>query len=223
MAMAKIRVLLVDDHRLFIDVMRMALEDLGMEVLEAASTGGEGIDAARRDRPDVVLMDLGLSDQHGLTAGRTILDEMPEMKIIAVTASADYRHAREAIRAGFRAYVMKTSTLSEFESSIRAVLDGHVLVPGRLAQATAGEATEEGRHAELLLRQLTPREREVLDLLAEGLSSAAIARYLSISPNTVRTHIQSLMGKLQVHSRLEAAAFAVRYRVLDATPRRTPA
>jgi two-component system nitrate/nitrite response regulator NarL len=63
----------------------------------------------------------------------------------------------------------------------------------------------------------------VLDLLAEGLSSAAIARYLTISPNTVRTHIQSLMGKLQVHSRLEAAAFAVRYRVLDATPRRTPA
>jgi two-component system nitrate/nitrite response regulator NarL len=223
MAMTKIRVLLVDDHRLFNDVMRMALEELGMEVLEAASTAGEGIDAARRDRPDVVLMDLGLPDQDGLTAGRTILNEMPDMKIIAVTASADHRHAQDAIRAGFRAYVMKSSTLSEFESSIRAVLDGHVVVPRRLAQATAGETTEEQRHAELLLRQLTPREREVLHLLAEGLSSAAIARYLSISPNTVRTHIQSLMGKLQVHSRLEAAAFAVRHRVLDATPRRTPA
>jgi two-component system, NarL family, nitrate/nitrite response regulator NarL len=223
MGRTKPRVLLVDDHRLFTGVMRMALEELGMEVLVAVSTAADGIEAARRERPDLVLLDLGLPDEDGIVAGRALLDELPDMKIIAVTAQADQRRAKEAIRAGFRAFVMKSITMSEFESSIAAVLDGHVVVPGRFGRATAGEQSAEERQGELLLSQLTPREQEILELLADGMSSTAIARGLNISPNTVRTHIQSLMSKLQVHSRLEAAAFAVRHGVLDATPRRTTA
>jgi two-component system, NarL family, nitrate/nitrite response regulator NarL len=213
----KTRVLLVDDHVLFTDIMRMALEGLGMDVLEPVTTAADAVRAAGRDGPDLVLMDLKLPGGQAVEAGRAILREMPDVKVVAVTESRNPSYAKDAIRAGFQGFVTKSNTLSEFESSIRAVLDGQVLVPhgfrGPKIQ-DLGEQDGERRHAALLLRQLTSRELEILSLLAEGANSAAIAERLTISQNTVRTHIQSVLSKLQVHSRLEAAAFAVRHGVV---------
>lgn len=163
----------------------------------------------------MVLMDLGLPDRSGLSVGRDILDAVPDTKLIALTALDDASAVREALRSGFHAYVTKSTPVSHFLNSIRAVLDGQVVIPPRLAPAFAGARSEGERATQLLADQLTTRERQVLGLLVDGKSGPAIARQLFISSNTVRTHIQSILTKLQVHSRLEAAAFAVRNGVVD--------
>jgi DNA-binding NarL/FixJ family response regulator len=205
------RVLIIDDHRLFSEVIRSTLESMGMDVIDAATTGSEGLDVARRERPDVVLVDIGLPDESGLSVGKKILDDLPDTKVVAVTSLIDPRAVAEAVRLGFRGYVTKDTPVNQFVSSIQAVLDGNVVMPKQLARQAAGDRSPEEQHAAILIKQLTERERQVLQLLAEGSSGVQIAARLSISPNTVRTHVQSILTKLQVHSRLEAAAFAVRH------------
>jgi two-component system nitrate/nitrite response regulator NarL len=204
----------VDDHQLFADVIKTVLVDQGMEVVGSARTGAEGLAAARETQPDIVLVDLGLPDCAGVDVGRKILEERPETKVLAVTASADPRSVRDTMRAGFHGYVTKDTSLAQFVSSVRAAVEGQVVLPHRLASAAAGSVSADQRHALLLAEQLSPREREVLALLVDGATSATIARNLSLSPNTVRTHVQSILTKLQAHSRLEAATFAVKYGIV---------
>src|SRR6266508_5925735 len=112
---------MVDDHRLFSEVIRSTLEGMGMEVLAAATTGSEGLAVARQERPDVVLIDIGLPDESGLAVGRKILDEMPDTKLVAVTSLIDPRAVAEAVRLGFRGYVTKDTPVNQFVTSIRAV------------------------------------------------------------------------------------------------------
>ena len=185
-----------------------------MEVVEVASSVEGGLSAARRERPEVVLVDLGLPDGDGISLGREILAERPETKVIALTALNDPKAVGEALRAGFSGYMTKDTPLTQFVSMIEAAVAGQVVIPQRLAAGAVGMRTAEERHASLLAEQLSPRERQVLSLLAEGASSEDIAGRLSVSPNTVRTHVQSILTKLQVHSRLEAATFAVRFGIV---------
>ncbi len=215
-----IRILIVDDHRLFADVIRSVLEGHGMEVFAVASSLEEGLATARREHPDVVLVDLGMPDGNGIGLGRTIVAELPETKVIALTALNDPKVVGEALRAGFAGYLTKDTPLTRFVAMIEAAAAGQVVIPQRLAAAAIGARTAEERHASLLAEQLSPRERQVLTLLAEGANSEDIAGKLSVSPNTVRTHVQSILTKLQVHSRLEAATFAVRYGIVK-VPRST--
>jgi DNA-binding NarL/FixJ family response regulator len=185
-----------------------------MDVTAVASTVEEGLAASRRDLPDVVLVDLGLPDGDGIALGRTIASELPDTKVIALTALNDPKAVGEALRAGFSGYLTKDTPLTQFVAMIEAAVAGQVVIPQRLAAVAVGARTSEERHASLLAEQLSPRERQVLSLLAEGASSEEIAGKLSVSPNTVRTHVQSILTKLQVHSRLEAATFAVRYGIV---------
>ncbi|HSL68577.1 MAG TPA: response regulator transcription factor, partial [Actinomycetota bacterium] len=156
-------------------------------------------------------MDVALPDQSGLLAGRRILRDWPEAKILALTALEERRVAAEALRIGFRGYLTKRTPVAQFVSSVRAVLDGQRIMPQRLGSASRQAAEHED--AGLLGAHLTPREREVLALLARGANGREIAAALAISRNTVRTHVQSILTKLQVHSRLEASTFAVRHRL----------
>jgi len=203
-----VRILIVDDHVLFAEAIRPTLESLGMTVVAVATTGADGLEFARRLRPDLILVDIGLPDESGLVTGRRILGEFPEAKVIALTALDSPSAVREAMRVGFHGYLTKDTPVSRFASSLRTVLDGQVVLPRRLVSAVGRRRDDDG--SALLAAQLTAREREVLGLLAEGLGGTDIARRLGISTNTVRTHIQSILTKLQVHSRLEAAAFALR-------------
>ena len=202
------RVLIVDDHILFAEAIRPTLEGLGMTVVAVATTGAEGLEAVRRLQPDLILVDIGLPDESGLVAGRRILEEYPEAKVVALTALLSPSTVRESVRIGFQGYLTKDTPVSRFASALRAVLDGQVVFPRRLASAIGRPRDDDG--LELLAAQLTARELEVLGLMAEGLSGADIAQRLDIRTNTVRTHIQSILTKLQVHSRLEAVAFALR-------------
>lgn len=205
--MATIRVLIVDDHRLFAEAIKLTLEEGGHEV-EIATSGIEAIEAARNETPDVVLMDLGLPDRSGLAVGRDLLEEHPEIKIVVVTSLEDDQAVREAVRSRFHGYLTKHTKLSQFVGAVETAVNGQMVLPqGSVTRRALGRGDQE---AELLARQLTPKELEVLRLLAEGANSAEIARRLQISPNTVRTHVQSILAKLQVHSRLEAVAFAAR-------------
>jgi two-component system nitrate/nitrite response regulator NarL len=170
-------------------------------------------------RPDLVLLDLALPDANGVDVGRQILEHLPDAKVIAVTALQDPGVVGDAMRAGFHGFVTKDTSLADLLPNLRAVLSGQVVLPHRLAATSVGRHSPEQTTAALLAAQLTARERDVLALLVDGIAGAQIARRLSISPNTVRTHVQSILTKLQVHSRLEAAAFAVRHKVVDAPGR----
>lgn len=217
-----IRVVIVDDHVLFAEAIRPVLSSNGMDVLEVVTTAGGAMEAVTREGPDLVLMDLVLPDESGVEVGRRILERCPGTRVVAVTALSDARLLQEAIKAGFHGYVTKDTPVSRFVDSIRAAMSGDIVVPHRLAARAAGARSRNESDASLLAEQLTPRERDVLALLVEGAQSEDIAAVLSISPNTVRTHIQNILTKLQVHSRLEAAAFAVRCGLVTLQRNRRP-
>jgi two-component system nitrate/nitrite response regulator NarL len=212
----RIRVLIVDDHKLFAEAVQSSLGEYGIDVVGTASTIAEAMPAVRTNPPDIVLMDLALPDGNGIEAGHTLLGERPELKVLALTARADGGAVKEAMRAGFCGYMTKDTPLDRLADSIRMAIDGHVVIPHRLAGAAAGVRSPEEKSAALLASHLTPREREVLALLVQGAGSDTIAKSLCVSLNTVRTHVQSILTKLQVRSRLEAAAFAVRYNIVSA-------
>ena len=204
--------MIVDDQRLFAEAIRLTLGTMGLEVVGVEGTAEGAVRAAREHRPDVVLMDLGLPGQSGIDAGERILEERPETKVIALTALADAQMVKEALRCGFAGYITKETEPDRFERAIRSVADGQVVVPMTLGRKLFRTSRTRVRsHEELIASQLTAREREVLSLLAEGVSSRRIAEELHVSPNTVRTHVQNILAKLQVHSRLEAAAFAAQH------------
>lgn len=188
-------------------------------MLEPVGTAADAVEAAERQRPSLALVDIGLPDQSGLLVGRRIMEVSPGTRVVAVTALEDARLAEEVVRAGFHGYLMKDVNVSQLLSSIDAVLSGEVVLPPRLTRAAvATRGSEPGGH--LLGQQLTPRELEVLEMLAKGAGGREIARALGVAPNTVRTHVQSILSKLQVHSRLEAAAFAVRHGLVRPARRR---
>jgi two-component system nitrate/nitrite response regulator NarL len=206
------RVLIVDDHTLFIDAIRPIVEGLGASEIVVATTGGAGVDEARGHAPDLVLVDIGLPDRSGLSVASEILGMLPETDVVALTGLEDASLAREAARIGLKGYLSKDVSLDQFRSSLRAILRGARvdLLPGA-RPATARQERGPKNVARMLASHLTKREREVLALLVRGLSGPDIANELAISRNTVRTHIQSILTKLQVHSRLEAVAFASRH------------
>ena len=207
---ADIRVLIIDDHRLFAEAIRVTLTDMGMTVEGIVTNAEEGLAATLARRPDLVLLDIGLPDRSGLSLGRDILTELPGTRVVALTALEDERSVQAALRLGFNGYLTKQTETSHFKRAIASVLDGQVVFPDRLRRRTA-QGNGELSGTELMAKQLTTREIEVLQLLSEGASSGQIAERLHVSPNTVRTHVQGILSKLQVHSRLEAAAFAVRH------------
>jgi DNA-binding NarL/FixJ family response regulator len=214
-----LKVLIVDDHALFSEALEPLLEQNGMEVLGIAGSGAEALEAIRRVRPEVVLVDLGLPDMTGLALGREILEEEPDAKVLAVTGMDHARIAREVLQAGFHGFLTKDTPLPQFIRSVKAVMEGRVINLPRRETARTAEGDERQRDAALLAGQLTPRELEVLEILVRGGSNPQIARELGLSPNTVRTHVQSILTKLQVRSRLEAAAFAVRFGIVRDTER----
>jgi two-component system, NarL family, nitrate/nitrite response regulator NarL len=205
------RVLIVEDQALFAEAVRGALEYQGMTGVGMVSTGEEAMVAVETLHPKVVLMDLALPGQSGLAVGRAILERWPEVKIVALTALNDKSILEEALRVGFVGYLTKDVSIAQLANSIRAVADGNVLLPHKLWPRRSTTYEDD---AALLASQLSPREREVLALLVEGAGGETVSRKLGISRNTVRTHVQNILTKLQVHSRLEAATFAVRHRVV---------
>jgi two-component system nitrate/nitrite response regulator NarL len=208
------KVLIVDDHVLFAEAIQMAMVEEDLELIGIVSDPAEVedrlVDPERR--PDVILMDIGLPGESGLQVGARVVKVYPEIRVIALTALSDRKILEEAMRVGFSGFLTKDTHISRLVAAIRLVAEGEVIIPKKLARGMGtGFGSPEDRNAALLASQLTDRELQVLELLVEGASSEIIANRINVSRNTVRTHVQSILGKLGVHSRLEAAAFAVRH------------
>jgi DNA-binding NarL/FixJ family response regulator len=212
-----IRVLLVDDHQLLTGALAKTMADEpDIQVVGVAGTVAEA-KALARDRLDVVLMDYRLPDGTGAEATRAIKARWPAARVVMLTALNDDETILESIQAGADGYLTKDRAVDEVVDAVRAAHAGETLLPRSvilgIAQrvAAARDRGTERRQVE----PLTARELEVLRALTEGLSTPEICERLFIAPNTLRTHVQNIMGKLRVHSKLEAVAFALRHRLVE--------
>lgn len=206
------RALIVDDHRLFADAFNAILRAGGFDVVGIATSVSEAWELARAEAPDVVLLDLGLPDGDAVQLGKDILDVVPGVRIFVLTGMNGGPILREALAAGFHGYLTKDMRADQVIASVTSGGDGQVVLSRTLALATNG-ITPEQRAAETRAAALTPRERDVLSLLVQGADTASIASTLYLSPKTIRTHVQRVLAKLGVHSRVEAVSFAARYGV----------
>ncbi|HEY8588643.1 MAG TPA: response regulator transcription factor [Naasia sp.] len=206
-AAGSLRVLLVDDHPLLRHGLRALLEEVGgATVVGEASDGAEAIRLALELDPDVVVMDLVMPGMTGLDATRRLLDERPDLGVLVLTMSDDDASVFAALRAGARGYVLKGSGGAEFLSAVRAVARGEAVygpgIAGRIRRFLTGGPTATP------FPDLTPRELEILDLLADGRTNAEIAQTLFLSLKTVKNHLTSIFAKLQVADRAQAAVRA---------------
>lgn len=202
--MGEIRVLVVDDHEMVAEGLVGALKaEPDVEVVGTAGTVQEATQMAARLAPDVVVMDYRLPDGDGVSATAAICRESPGSSVVMVTASTHDAVVAAAIDAGCVAFVTKDRAASDVVAAVRAATRGEVAFPAR---GLAHLKKASGRH----VGTLTPRELEVLQFLADGASTNHIAARLFLSPSTVRNHVQSVLTKLNVHSKLEAVTTAVR-------------
>ena len=203
--MTALRILVVDDHPIFRDGLRTALSGDDIEVVGEAATAGDAVQLAAELEPDVVLMDLQMPGGSGIDATRAISAARPGVAILVLTMAADAQAVFGAIRAGARGYLVKGADRDELRRAVRAVADGEANFGADIAQRLLG-AFAAGRPTPL--PELTDREREVLTLVTNGYTNAAIARRLVVSPKTVRNHVSNILTKLQVGDREEAARVA---------------
>nr|WP_219108578.1 response regulator transcription factor [Austwickia sp. TVS 96-490-7B] len=219
MSITPTRVVIVDDHVLYrrgLDLVLSQEEDI--EVVAEADTGLSAVDVVARHRPDVVVMDVRMPRMNGVEACARIKASMPSTQIIMLTTSDDEQDLFDAVRAGANGYLLKDVPPEEVVAAIRTLRSGGSLVSPTMAASLmrqfASLARQDGG-AEDNRSRLTEREREVLVHVARGEGNREIARALFISENTVKNHVRSILEKLQLHSRVEAAMYAVREHLVD--------
>lgn len=211
------RVLLVDDHQLLTDSLaRLLATEVDIEVVGIAGSVAEAKQLARQ-RMDVVLMDYRLPDGTGAEATRAIKARWPSARVVMLTAVQDDETVLESIQAGADGYLTKDRAVEEVVAAVRAARAGETLLPRSVIIGIAQRVADaQERHSERpAIEPLTPRELEVLRALAGGLAMPDICDHLVISRNTLRTHVQNIMNKLHVHSKLEAVTVALRYRIIE--------
>ncbi len=213
----RIRVLLVDDHKLLTDSLaRMLGSEPDLEVVGVAGSVAEAKQLAR-ERMDVVLMDYRLPDGTGAEATRAIKARWPSARVIMLTAVQDDETVLESIQAGADGYLTKDRAVEDVVATVRAARAGETLLPRSVIIGIAQRVAiaQERPPERAAIEPLTPRELEVLRALSEGLATPDICDRMSISRNTLRTHVQNLMMKLHVHSKLEAVTIGLRYRIIE--------
>jgi two-component system NarL family response regulator len=213
------RILLADGHSLFREAVRVVLESQAdMEVVAEARDGAQAVAEAEALIPDLAILDVNLPNCDGIRATHLIRERVPSCRVMLLAPEDDHDLLVDALEAGASGYLTKGSPLGELIEAARVVHAGETLVPRHMLGALLAGLIQRRRaedHAARRMAGLTKREREVLALLARGADNDAIAQALVISPQTARTHIQNVLGKLGVHSRLEAAAFVIQNGVLD--------
>jgi Response regulator containing a CheY-like receiver domain and an HTH DNA-binding domain len=212
-----VTLLICDDHRVLTDALAIVVGlDGGLElVAPPVQDPRSAIELCAELLPDVVLMDIDFKDEmSGIEATRKIKEISPATKVVIMTAHDDDRLLVDAVEAGASGFLSKDDAAQELLAAAKSAADGEVLIdPQTLARLLPQVAREreQQRDALMLLEDLTEREKEILGLLAQGMRNDAIAAQLYISPQTVQTHVRNILGKLRVHSKLEAVAFAVRH------------
>ena len=205
------RVLLIDDHALFRIGLSELLERRGIDIIAAVSGCEEGLQQVAETRPDVVLLDMRMPEMSGLDVLRRLRTAGRTMPVAMLTTSRDEADVIASLQNGAQGYLLKDMEPDDLIAALKRIVDGETVVAqeltGVLARALRGGTEPAGTHPEI--KGLTPREREILCLLAEGQSNKVIARNLGISDGTVKLHVKAILRKLRVHSRVEAAVLAV--------------
>jgi DNA-binding NarL/FixJ family response regulator len=199
------KIVIADDHRLVRDGLRALLEREGMEVVGEAASGREVIPLFFEVRPDVLIMDVAMPELNGIDAARQVLAASPLAKVIGLSMNDDRRHVIAMLNAGASAYILKTSAADELLQAIREVVAGRKYVSPAIAGVVLDELA-----ASSAAPALTTREREVLQLVAEGLSSKEIACRLSVAVPTVETHRRQIMDKLGLRTIAQLTKYAIR-------------
>lgn len=207
-----LRILLADDHQLFRDGLRTLLgQQADMEVVGEAIDGLSAVDAAAKLRPDVLLMDISMSGLNGLEATRRIVADGLTIRVIMLSMHADQRYVNESFRAGALGYVLKDSAIGDLLAAIRTVARGRRYLSGVLADRVIGEYIElAGERSPSAFSTLSSRERQVLQLLAEGTRTKEMATQLGVSVKTIETYRKQIMDKLDIHSVAELTKYAIR-------------
>lgn len=224
------RLIIADDHALFRDSLRSLIQARGIEVLGEASNGREALELAHELRPDVVLMDLRMPEMGGLEATRRLQEELPAVKVVALTASTDDEDLFEALKAGAQGYLLKDLEAEAFFRLLEAAGRGEPALTPSMAAKMLREFARKGRtpegeddhttHRATSGRrnptELTDREAEVLNFMVDGVTSnRELAAELGVSENTVKFHVRNILDKLHLHSRAQAVGYAVRHRLVD--------
>ena len=208
-----IRIVLVDDHALVRQGFRRILEEeQGLAVVGEAGNAQDGVAMVRQLKPDVVLMDMAMPDANGIHAAREILRERPDTRILVLSMYSDAQYVRSALDAGVSGYILKSALETDLTRSVRAVASGQQYLSPELSSVLirALRDRQQAPQEVDVFDQLTPREKQVLQLIAHGKSNKEIAVVLNLSVNTVAVHRSNLMSTLGVHKAAELVLYAVR-------------
>lgn len=210
--MGGVRVMVVDDHPMWRDGVARDLSEAGYEVAAVAGEGRQALRLARAARPDVVVLDLQLPDLSGVEVIGGLLDAVPGVRVLVLSASGEQQDVLDAVKAGAAGYLVKSAGRDEFLDAVRRTAEGDAVFTPGLAGLVLGEfrrlAAAPARDDDGAPR-LTDRETEVLRLVAKGLSYRQIAERLVLSPRTVQNHVQNTLGKLHLHNRVELVRYAI--------------
>lgn len=211
--MDKVRVVIADDHALVREGLRKVLElDDSIEVVTEVGDGQGAINMARKENPDVILMDVNMPGTDGILATRVIKREIPSIKVIALTIYED-EEVVEMVKAGVSAYILKDVAGSELVDTIHKVMEGEVVIHPRVANRLVRELTRNDRQKDII--KLTKRERDVLSLLVKGNTNKEMADMMFISEKTVKNHLTSIFKKLGVKDRTQAAVYALKNNIIN--------
>ena len=216
--MSKIRLLLIDDHQVVRQGLRMMLDgEPDLEIVGEADSASQGLIETIRLKPDVVLMDIGLPDMSGIEATKEVKRLAPEVAVVALTIHEDEEYFFKMLEAGASGYVPKRAAPDELLTAIRVTAGGEVYLYPSLAKLLVQDYLGEGQTSrqESSLNLLTDREKEVLTLLADGLSNSEMGEQLSISPKTVARHRENILAKLNLHSRTDLVKYAIRKGIIE--------
>jgi DNA-binding NarL/FixJ family response regulator len=212
-----VRILIADDHALFRDGLRSLLTAQGHDVVGEARNGREAVALTHEKHPDIVLMDLSMPELDGIAATRQLMSELPETKVVVLTASEEEANLFGAIKAGARGYLLKNLEAGDFFDLLDQASLGELALTSELAKKLLHEFAKPAK--EPAEETLTPRERDVLDLMVEGVTSnRKLAKRLNLSENTVKFHIRNILDKLRLHDRAQAVGYALRKKITDGEP-----
>ncbi|HLK49504.1 MAG TPA: response regulator transcription factor [Bryobacteraceae bacterium] len=216
--MSLVRILIVDDHPFLRTGLRHVLEEHSeFQIVGEASDGWEGVRLAEKERPDVAILDIGMPNLNGIDAAQHIRESAPGTSIIMLSVHSDESYVLRALKAGARAYLLKQSAEADLIAAVKAVSQGKSFFSPAVSQMLLDDYMRQLRERDVedTYELLTMREREILQLVAEGKSNKEIANVLHLSPYTVETHRANLMEKLNLHSVPELILYAVRKGVIS--------
>jgi len=212
-----IKVFIADDHKMFREGFKAQLDNVeSMTVIGEATNGNEAVRMVEKLKPDVVVLDVTMPLLNGIEATRRILKSFPNIKVIILSMHADRIYVKEALKAGAEGYLLKEDSFEQLIEAIKTVLRGKVYLSKALEETMVDDFVRQIRHGEVDTKvdPLTSREREILQLIAEGKTSREIADILNVSSTTIDTHRKNIMDKLSIHNTAGLVKYAIKHKII---------